>query len=419
MYTIKYVNRDLYLRRQEFKKTSVFVNNKLTGVFNDWTSSLGPRIVKDGYQTMIASNPDHSYQISHSQDASTPYYRAEAFMEPHRQTVMTIQKLDSVTAAYSEYSFYCTLNPWDWVERADDESLRDLALKRLKTRIQAQASYVPTIAPLVELREFRDLLRFLLNSGKSFVDALVKLRRTRGRSAVNFASDLWLNFNFAISPTISDAQNIAAKIAEMISDPGGHKYTVRGNAKKEWHSVKTISMPTSYYGGTCEVEITMHHKLSYRYVCGFKTVGRFANDYSAFAEFGLNPLAVLPALWELLPWSWLVDYFGTIGDFLDDEYHSTQVTNVYCVLTKRYTCDLVYKVKPTISGTVRAAWLTGPNSECFFTETRRMPLSAIPSRLIRFKTLDEIGKGAASKLANLASILGSGVKSSTTRRIRT
>lgn len=132
-----------------------------------------------------------------------------------------------------------------------------------------------------------------------------------------------------------------------------------------------------------------------------------ANDYKT--HFHLSPTDLIPMAWELLPWSWLFDYFFTAGAYLDDVFQSDRTPTLYCIENKRVTRNY-YGNTTDISvapGWVLDSFYASPRfleSGCF----TRTPRAAIPGRIFRFKTSNEVDNHLLNKLLNLTSILVSG-----------
>lgn len=75
-------------------------------------------------------------------------------------------------------------------------------------------------------------------------------------------------------------------------------------------------------------------------------------DYSFSSQSGLTFREFVPSLWELLPYSFVADYFGNIGDILNAISYS-DIKLTYCCRTDRYvgTAELsTQRVKPNIGG---------------------------------------------------------------------
>lgn len=115
-------------------------------------------------------------------------------------------------------------------------------------------------------------------------------------------SALWLEYKYAWGPLIQDAYGMMELLAERSLD---NDYT-------KWHRVSTVvkqhktwSVPTSYYRQNCEC--------TYIYKLGGFARYKTSMPGSAFQAGLTNPLEVA---WELVPYSFVADWFINIGDIL-------------------------------------------------------------------------------------------------------
>lgn len=297
-----------------------------------------------------------------------------------------------------------------WAGRVS-EWVDDLALKRLKSKIADKSKSINVGVPLAEIRELRGLVAAITFSATDLVRALIDIKRTRGKSAYQFASHAWLNWSFAAAPTMGDISLLAEVIAQELNDSGNKTYTEYGAARTEWSTPQTKNHTIGLgYGLNGQCKWSLRHKYSSRVTAGFKTPMRSSLNYSALRSFGLEPAALVPSLWELTAFSWLVDYFSTVGDCLSDTFQGDGVESIYCVRTSKYQVEGdVGVVWVPYSGREKAiVQIQGPRSPYVYKSITRSVLGKIPKRTLRFKSIDEIGMGGINKLLNLASVLVGG-----------
>jgi hypothetical protein len=125
-------------------------------------------------------------------------------------------------------------------------------------------------------------------------------------------------------------------------------------------------------------------------------------------HFNVKFPALVPAAWELVPFSWIVDYFATVGPFLDDVFTGSPVNAVYLNRTRKYTATganfLSYQ---EVNGALILRHQPG-NVIWKYNFFDRTPLQAIPRAALRLRSVDEVGRYGLNKLLNLTSILGLG-----------
>lgn len=196
-----------------------------------------------------------------------------------------------------------------------------------------------------ELRETFSMLRrpakTLFESIPKYLDALVKRRRGVGsfggkrllvenRAAMiraerkrigilnKIAADTWLEYSFGWKPLISDIQDAVKAIGRR----GENSFIQKLSAKGENEVV-------NYHSGTNEYPIAdqfvtwvrVTQTIKTKYSCQIRGAVKVNSTVSQAARnrelFGITWEQFIPTVWELLPWSFLADYFTNIGDILN------------------------------------------------------------------------------------------------------
>lgn len=396
----------LYVPRYQ-KGIVTFRGTDGSGYVGNLAVGQTPFFVADGQRSTRVTDSDWKVKVSKGQDATNPYDNMSVRWELGDTRVYTVEKSTNGDMWVSDLRSSFNFDPWNFAFLGDDAALKDLAVKRLKSKADAHQSQINALVPLVELREFRGMIVALTFSATDLVHALIRIKRTKGKSAFQFAAHAILNWNFAIAPTLAEIGQAAEHIGDLLGGTGNKRFNERGNAKKQWNTTTRLRN-TSAFGGDSDITVSCTHTLSYRYVAGFSTPLRAGNNYSAAVASGFEMGAIVPALWELTLFSWLVDYFGTVGDYLDDTFITDQKNSFYCAGTRKYSCDMTFNVGPSKGAFVKGSTVSGNPTVCHWSSVKRIPYSAVPKRALRFKTTDEIGKNAITKLLNLGSILVGG-----------
>lgn len=120
---------------------------------------------------------DYKVRISRRQDASTAYRRVEQSVRTPLATCRAEQS--EVQDPYIGENSYRGVLHTPSSFPSTDATLRDIALKRLKSKIASQSGSVQIMVPVAELRELSGLVRFAANYATDLVKALVKIRKTR------------------------------------------------------------------------------------------------------------------------------------------------------------------------------------------------------------------------------------------------
>jgi hypothetical protein len=141
------------------------------------------------------------------------------------------------------------------------------------------------------------------------------------------------------------------------------------------------------------------------------------SNWSFSDQLGLGMEYLPGVLWELTPFSWIVDYFTTIGAFLDDQFVMPPGMTSYIVVDRKYHCETsssASNARANPSYMVSSPSGGGGITCDAFT---RSILSALPHAAVRFKSFQastpdknktETSNYAVSKLLNLVSVIVSG-----------
>jgi len=126
----------------------------------------------------------------------------------------------------------------------------------------------------------------------------------RGWRRVTDFGDAWLEFHFGWAPLVGDIYNC---IDILATSPNPNPFTVKG---------KAVNFHHEYYqkGGSPFFEVYSRQiNGRVRAKCGVTIAVRNATTYTASRMGIVNPASVL---WEVIPFSFVVDWFVNVGDFL-------------------------------------------------------------------------------------------------------
>lgn len=134
-------------------------------------------------------------------------------------------------------------------------------------------------------------------------------------------SDAWLTTSFGILPFVSDIQDAAGAFASLLNDKRVKRVVGQG-ADSEFSSVVIDTYRNPGLG--CAVWLTEHRAFrgltSVRYVGGVE-VRAIGPDLSSVPDlsqrFGVGVSDFIPTLYEIMPWSFMLDYFSSLGDVIN------------------------------------------------------------------------------------------------------
>jgi hypothetical protein len=131
-------------------------------------------------------------------------------------------------------------------------------------------------------------------------------------------ADNWLEFSFGVRPLLGDAHDAAEAVARYAND--SQHTRIRGFGTSTTGATNTLSTGgslTNFYAYK-----TTRDKVEVKVI--YRAGLQFALNSPAFGSaermrglFGFKLEDFVPTIWNLLPYSWLIDYFVNVGDLLE------------------------------------------------------------------------------------------------------
>jgi len=142
--------------------------------------------------------------------------------------------------------------------------------------------------------------------------------RKRKRGISNIVGDTWLEFAFGWQPLIDDIADASEAFLRLSEQTPSFTMVRAGSDDDVTHSAPTYTtVNINTYGGiTGREEFFTTSKAT----CKFYGVVVLPTDFvpqPAHQLFGFTAADFLPTAWELVPWSFLIDYFTNIGDLIE------------------------------------------------------------------------------------------------------
>lgn len=236
-------------------------------------------------------------------------------------------------------------------------------LNRIYNKIRSESSSVNGLLVLGELRETINMLRnplsaarkatsYYLNALKSMrkeVTRKVKFRKSdtvktfsqrRHHAVKEGMSGSWLELQFGILPAISDAKDILEEIAMHSVNPWTHKRSkVSAISTPRFAYFEDFNSQNQWIYDTMYMSSMMSRKStsSIRYDVGLqkRVDGPWNEAHSMRQRLGFEIQNFVPTIYELIPWSFLIDYFVNLGDIVSavttdtsDVFFITSTTNI-------------------------------------------------------------------------------------------
>lgn len=298
------------------------------------------------------------------------------------------------------------------------DEVEQLALARIYKKLRRSETRFQGAIFLGELRESIQMLKRPAKALRDGVDKYFRTIDKRVRRVHNVpqlrkvVADTWLEYSFGWSPFFSDIADISQEIKQL----GRNDTRSRISSKVEFEdSFFDISDQMQLFGTDHPIRMDrkVKTKVSCRYIVGKRLRVQALGVPKVLTQFGLIQSQIVPALWELTPWSFLIDYFTNIGDLVDAV--STSTEDVLWVLkTVRRQIEWQYLLRPDLdrfyqwypSGTYE---ISTPALTVFAaSRVDRTPLSSLP-----FPSFSLDLPGFGKKWLNIGSLLASKTAAST------
>ncbi len=159
------------------------------------------------------------------------------------------------------------------------------------------------------------------------IKARLHLDQQAGLSVAKFAATIDLTWQFGIAPVISDinkmigfSESVARRRRELdrLFKGSGLKRTVNLQDVSKSYVQKDYSLHS--VAGFMQADVRSTGRTRIWATTRFKPVGPSRlppSDADIIRQmYGLTVHGVLASAWELLPWSWFIDYFTNIGDIV-------------------------------------------------------------------------------------------------------
>lgn len=291
-----------------------------------------------------------------------------------------------------------------------DVSLIDMTLviaeasNRLKRKLRETTGQSNQLTNVAELREVPKTIGAVASSAGKLVKTVLNSKR-HGTDLRKFASDQWLTWSFGVLPTLGAVDDAIESVKSYL-DRKDHKLTQYGvHSMDQLISTSVISSGSHHvnlkHSGSFKVNKSCKITAGYRYGL------RSSNDYHLGKHLGFDISSVVPTAWELLPYSWLIDYFTTAGSYIEDAFAADFGQSIYISQNTllRITGEVTLQPELIISLSKIDDFHQIPCKYEYYKFTRTM-LSSLPRAPLRLKTTDEIAHNAVNKLLNLVSIIG-------------
>lgn len=180
-------------------------------------------------------------------------------------------------------------------------------------------------------REARELRATIVRS-RAHLDSLSSRQRRAAVSSANRAiAGLWLEKQFHWEPLLNDIDDGAKALAELSSSSELWKI-VSASASSESSVVTPNSWSLGLAGAGKATDVTVYRtSVRYKGAVGIQPRG---TTVPTLENAGLTLRNFVPTMWELVPYSFVADYFSNIGDVING-WSSGGYNVRWCMVTSR------------------------------------------------------------------------------------
>jgi hypothetical protein len=373
-----------------------------SGIYAHSRPSISLSKTLDGFRC-----PNWKELIKNGQDATTPISLAtEQSLVSKNLPVLTYTR--SVSGKVHD----CRQNMWginptiiDLNGGSHPSVAEAFAIKAVNNKIKNSQKPINAQVMLGEARETLRLLRRPLSQStaliKSFMKNVHDIKSTarRSKDVVSQLSRSWLEFRFAILPLCSDIEDIIA----VLEKDGFERTHVKGVGASGFSTVQTTASSSWIHGSstvvrTCDylcnviIRAGLIESIDSRQK-GLKEV--LNENLTDFSEVGLT-------LWELTPWSFLIDYFVNVEALLTSYSFDYKSLTSYTSKSVVQTTTTKYEAVTYVPGAqVSVKSLSGNWPPSVVIKSKRLSRNVVSSLI---PPLVFTIPGSNIKLANIAAL---------------
>lgn len=296
-------------------------------------------------------NPNWKKRIARNEEVTSPLsgVRLVVVRRPCKGYYVRDQKNGSdsnwttgIKVPFRGYPFPTRVTGSPAVSSVQRQLAETIAIRKFHRKVSSLTKQFDGFVFLGELRETLRMLRHPFETirrqaKKDYLDALTTRKRRDPKGWTKAIAGTWLEFMFGIQPALNDLIGGAEAWKSLQWEP-----LLRRRIRVSAFDVDQTAVPSTHYWSTDGQAVftgsTRKFKtkqIVYRalWVRTRTAPENLSLKSRAFESLGLEIRHFVPAVYELLPWSFLVDYVTNLGDVL--EQHFTSFADVRYIVGTR------------------------------------------------------------------------------------
>jgi hypothetical protein len=270
-------------------------------------------------------NPEWREQVAAGTNAATAMSAFEASYEPGNLSCFAVIQNNTDPSVLISYGAAGQLRPNGWRQHEPDvpsDILTEVTNRAIRKFLDAADSARSSIEFGQDLGEWRETVRGFthpLQSLREFTFShlakVKKLTRTVKHKALlsKMVADTWLEFNFGWRPLAQDVYEGAKGLLD------NKHLDVQRIGSTATGTYPVVDLPnsggTSIGGGIVFYRLRVTGAYSVHFYGAIRT-GAVDHKVGVLQALQLDLPHFVPTIWDLLPYSWVVDYFTNAGDIL-------------------------------------------------------------------------------------------------------
>jgi len=204
------------------------------------------------------------------------------------------------------------------------DQAENIAREKFYSEYRRQVTSFQGLTVMGELREsirmFKSPARALRERIRRYHDnhiaRAMRLSRKSIRSANSYLRGTWLEASFGWAPLISNISDAANAVEDQKYRLNRELIQIKteGSVKEEVYNPNAVNSGSGGIGFIYGTRTEYKTFVTYR---GAIRLGEQSPYNSKYATWGFDPSQIIPTVWELIPYSFLIDYFTNVGKFID------------------------------------------------------------------------------------------------------
>jgi len=243
-----------------------------------------------------------------------------------------------------------------------------------------------TLIDIAEMKQTLRMFRDPIQSSSSFLRKINAgkrgIKNLSSQDAIAYANGLWLQYRYGIRPLVSSVQGVIKALNKIRSKK---RHTYRGS-----YRLKSAQSTTGSYI-TAGSLVNFNYAFTYSDEVLIRTGLLVEDDITLSQELGVDASGLLALPWELVPFSFVADWFANVGDYFNSIVPALTLSPLSTwtsTVRRRSTIFTVTSTSAVAGWTVQRD--VNENRSAVFEEKTRYPTLSLPSITFKPRPIESI-----------------------------